>query len=66
MNVNKGITEIKDTAFLNQLKFDFNSNFRHYGSLNPIICGTIVDKTYFQEPFERKLKMIRAPLYSLL
>ena len=32
----------------------------------PIICGTIVNKGHNQGRFERKLRMLRAPLFSLL
>ena len=32
----------------------------------PIICGTVVNKGYAQKTFDRKLKMIRAPLFALL
>ena len=66
MNVNKGFSEIKDAEFLQELKEDFNKNYIHYGSMNPIICGTIVDKCHLQGTFDRKIKMIRAPLFSLL
>lgn len=32
----------------------------------PVICGTIVNKGIGQKDFDRKLKMLRAPLFSLL
>ena len=43
MYPNKGLTEIKNKAFLQKLKDEFERNYRHYKSLTPIICGTIIN-----------------------
>ena len=34
--------------------------------MSPIICGTIVNKGLGQPQFDRKLKMIQAPLFTML
>ena len=61
---NQGLTEIKDQEFLEKLKKDFK--LKTYMSRSPIICGTIVNKSHAQKTFDRKLKMVRAPLFTLL
>ena len=43
---NKGLTEIKDKVLLKQIRDDFNKNYKHYSSMTPIICGTLVNKRY--------------------
>ena len=61
-----GLTEIKNEEFLTLLKNEFHSNSRDYKSMAPIICGTIVNKAQNSRQFDRKLKMIKAPLFTLL
>ena len=34
--------------------------------MTPIICGSIIRKALKQGTFERKLKMLKAPLFALL
>ena len=65
---NKGLTEIKDKGFVNHLKKEFEDNYKHFGCYKtPIICGTIVSNDYkCKHIFERKLKMLKAPIYALL
>ena len=63
---NSGLVEIKDKEFVRKLKLDHNYNYGTYKSMTPIICGTITNKAHNQKVFERKLKMLRAPLFSLL
>ena len=63
---NLGLAEIKDVKFLAELKADFNRNFVNYKSMTPIICGTVVNKSHYQKTFDRKLKMLRCTLFSLL
>jgi hypothetical protein len=63
---NNGLIEIKDEEFLSQLKADFGFNYRKFNSYSPQICGTIVNHGLGQPVFDRKLKMVRAPIYSLL
>ena len=43
---NKGLTEIKDKVLLKQIKDDFNKNYKHFGSMTPIICGSVVNKRF--------------------
>ena len=66
MALNEGLIEIKNTEFLNKLKMDFLGNYSKFYSMSPIICGTIVNKGLGQPNFDRKLKMIKAPIYGLL
>lgn len=66
LHPNKGLTEIKDDVLLEKLRRNFNNNNKHYGSMSPIICGTVVNAGQTYRIFERKLKMLRAPIYSLL
>ena len=63
---NSGLIEIKDKEFVQKLKFDHNTNYGKYKSMTPIICGTVTNKSYHMKIFQRKLKMLRAPLFSLL
>ena len=63
---NSDLIEINDPVFLNELKEDFINNYSTYGTLTPLICGTVVKKPYGIENFSRKLKMIRAPIFTLL
>jgi len=42
---NRGLVEIKDDDFLNKLKQEFNANWTTYRGLEPLICGTIVNKS---------------------
>ena len=65
-NHNRGLVEITDKEFLNKLKVDHNRKYGMYKSMTPIICGTVINNGLDQPIFERKLKMIRAPLFSLL
>ena len=62
---NKGLTEIKDPSVIKQLKKEFDRNYKHFGSMTPIICGTVINNGQ-EKPFERKLKMMRASLFALL
>jgi len=63
---NSDLVEIKDKELVEKLKLDHNYNYGTYKSMTPIICGTIINKGCNQKVFERKLKMLRAPLFSLL
>jgi hypothetical protein len=63
---NKGLIEIKDQEFLSKLKKEYDENIERYKTDQPIICGTLVNKSHNQKQFDRKLKMIKAPLYALL
>ena len=44
LSINKGLTEIKDQIFVSGLKKEFNRNYKHFGDVAPIICGTVVDR----------------------
>jgi hypothetical protein len=48
------------------LREEYNENIEKYKTDQPIICGTLISKAHNQKQFDRKLKMIRAPLYALL
>jgi hypothetical protein len=63
---NPDLVEIQDLAFLNQLKDDFNRNYIEYKSMTPYICGTVVNKPNGAPQFIRKLKMIRASIFTLM
>ena len=63
---NRGLVEIKNKEFLQKLKKDFDINHVKYKSMTPIICGTIVNKGFGDGTYDRKLKMLRAPLFALL
>jgi len=43
-NANKGLTEIKDPAFLKELKEEYERNIHIYKNQTPLICGTVVNK----------------------
>ena len=45
---------------------DFQKNYINYKSMTPIICGTVVNKLKGQPQFHRKLKMIRASLFTMM
>ena len=66
MNLNEDLIEIKNIKFLTLLKTDFLGNYSKFYSMSPIICGTIVNKGMGQPNFDRKLKMIKAPIYAML
>ena len=66
MSQNLGLVEIKDKAFVKKLKLDHNLNYGKYKTMDPIICGTVTNKCAGAQVFHRKLRMLRAPLFSLL
>ena len=58
---NEELIEIKDKQLLKKVKQELNLNFEELSESNPFICGTIVNGS-----FTRKLKMVRADMYSIL
>ena len=58
---NSDLIEIQDKELAKQIKDDLNLNFDELEDANPIICGTVVNGG-----LSRKLKMIRADLFSML
>ncbi len=60
------MTEIFDKDILQFLKYEYKKNFTIYKSDTPLICGTLVNKNSFQNLFDRKLKMLRTPIFSML
>jgi len=66
MALNEDLTEVKNKEFVSKLKKDFNGNYSKFYSMSPLICGTVVNKGIGQPNFDRKLKMIKAPIYALL
>ena len=63
---NDGLVEVKDQEFLAKLKTDFSGNYSKFNSTTPLICRTIMNHGNGQPVFDRKLKMLKAPLYALL
>ena len=63
---NQDLTEIFDKNILEFLKYEYKKNFTIYKSDTPLICGTLVNKNNFQNIFDRKLKMLRTPIFSML
>ena len=47
------------------MKQEFNASYRKYNSNEPLICGTVVNHALGQPLFDRKLKMIKAPIFGL-
>ena len=47
MYPNKGLVEIKDQSLVNTIKKEFDSNYKHFGSVTPIICGTVINNGQF-------------------
>ena len=66
MALNEDLIEIKNTEFVSKLKMDFLGNYSKFYSMSPIICGSIVQKGLGQPNFDRKLKMLKAPIYAML
>ena len=65
MALNEDLIEIKNQEFLRKLKKDFLGNYSKFYSMAPIICGSIVNRAIGQENFDRKLKMVKASIFSL-
>lgn len=63
---NRELKEITDEKILKELKYEFNKEFLKNRTLTPLISGSFINKEYGQVPFQRKLKMLRAPIFSLL
>jgi len=58
---NEGLTEIKDKKVIDEIKEELNLLHGEEEDNAPFICGTVVNGG-----FTRKLRMLRADLYSLL
>jgi len=52
---------VKDPKVVKQVKLEMGIKFNETKETNPFICGTVVNGH-----FKRKLKMMRADLFSLL
>ena len=63
---NKGLTEILDGEILEFLKYEYKKNYTIYRTDTPLICGTLVNRNRYQNIFDRKLKMLRTPIFSML
>lgn len=66
MAQNPGLTEITDKSILRELKYEYNRNKWSYRTTTPLISGSVVNRGPGYHLFERKLKMIRLSLFSLL
>jgi len=60
------LTEIFDKDILEFLKYEYKKNFTIYKSDTPLICGTLENKNRFLNIFDRKIKMLRTPIFSML
>jgi len=58
---NQELIEVQDEKLVKQIRDELNLNFDEHEDCNPIICGSIVNGG-----FVRKLKMMRADLFSIL
>lgn len=63
---NRDLTEITDEAVLKELRYEFNKDFLKTRTMTPQISGTVVRKDSSYATFQRKLKMLRVPLFALL
>lgn len=63
---NNELKEITDDKVLKMLRYEFNKDYLKSRSMTPQICGTIIQKESFYSTFQRKLKMLRVPIFSLL
>jgi len=63
---NVGLTEINDPEMLRLLKYDYSKNKIELRNTAPYIFGTVVSKASNQRQFERRLKMLRTPIFGLL
>lgn len=61
-DANTGLTPILDYDFVRALPLHLNLNINELEKAQPIICGTVVD----DKDFGRKLKMLRAELFTAL
>jgi len=64
--LNTGLIEIRDEQLLAHLKYEYNKEYLLYRTDTPLIRGTVVNRLQSQERFERPLKMMSTPLYTLL
>ena len=66
MALNEDLQEIKNREMLYKLKKDFLGNYSKFNSFSPYICGSLVNRGLSQKNFDRKLKMMKASVYTLL
>ena len=59
--MNSGLQEIKNQDVLNKIKSILNLRKQDSEDIAPIICGTVVNGG-----FKRKLRMLRADMFSML
>lgn len=58
---NEGLIEIKDKAIVDNIKDELNFTFHEADEIAPVVCGTVVNGGFF-----RKLRMLRADLFTML
>jgi hypothetical protein len=58
---NEGLIEIHDTQTIETIKDELNLTYHEADEIAPVICGTVVNGG-----FHRKLRMLRADLFSML
>ena len=63
---NKGLLEIKDKKIIDELRYQYGKDYLLNRTDTPLIMGSVVRKFDRQRIFDRKLKMLRTPLYCML
>lgn len=66
LSQNHELREIVDQDILDHLKYQFKKDYLKNRTSTPQISGTVVSRGSHHAAFERKLKMLRLPLYALL
>ena len=64
--VNPELNRVNDEEILAQLRYEYMRNKSDYRTDAPLIAGSIVNHGLGYHKFERKLKMVRTPLFALL
>lgn len=58
--------EIKDKKIIDELRYQYGLDYLKNRTDTPLIMGTPIKKYDRQRIFDRKLKMLRTPVYCLL
>ena len=58
---NEGLIEIKNQAIVDNIKDELNLTFHESDEIAPVVCGTVINGG-----FNRKLRMLRADLFTML
>ena len=63
---NQDLIEVFDQDILNYLQYNYKKNYTSYKADTPLISGTLIAKNPYQKTFDRNLKMLRTPIFSML